>query len=94
MKKDTSIDDIIQQFFKLNNKEDLLLEGRMPEVWKQVVGPMIAQRTKYKSFVSGTIYIGVHEAALRFELTQLRSSLVEKMNDSLGKIMVKNIVFQ
>lgn len=88
------IEDIINQFFKENNRTQLLLETRAVELWKEVVGTFIAQKSKAKKICNGVLYVRVTEAALRFELCNSRTEIINKINEKLGASVVKDIVFQ
>lgn len=91
---ENQIENIITQYFKNNNKQHLLLETRAVEVWKEVVGSFIAQKTRVKQVKAGVMYVSVSDAALRFELNNSRSDIMDKINAHLNSKVVTNIVFQ
>lgn len=91
---ENQIENIITQYFKNNNKPQLLLEMRAVEVWKEVVGSFIAQKTRVKQVKAGVMYVSVSDAALRFELNNSRSDIMDKINAHLNSKVVTNIVFQ
>jgi hypothetical protein len=88
------IEDIINQFFRENNRTQLLLETRAVELWKEIVGSFIAQKSKAKKVCNGVLYVRVTEAALRFELSNSRTEIINRINAKLGTSVVKEIVFQ
>ena len=61
--------------------------------WADVVGPQIAARSEPVSFNRGTLTVAVPEAAWRQELTLEKERLTARLNQALGKNVVRDIYF-
>lgn len=61
-------------------------------IWKQAVGPDIAERTQPQSMNRGTLVIKAATAAWQNELTFLKADLIKRLNDALaGRLTVRNL---
>lgn len=61
--------------------------------WKDAVGEQIANVTAPVSSKRGILYVKVSDAVWRFELTRRKEEIVEKINLSITKNKIKDIVF-
>ena len=67
--------------------------GRAMARWADVVGPQIAARSEPVSFHGGTLTVAVREAAWRQELTLEKERLLTRLNEALGKNVVRDLFF-
>ena len=58
-----------------------------------MVGPQIAARTEPVSFSGGTLTVAVAESVWRQELTLDKDQLIGRLNEALGKKLVREIYF-
>jgi predicted nucleic acid-binding Zn ribbon protein len=85
---------ILGDLIKSQGWGDKLKELELPELWKEIVGDVIAERAKYKKFSDGIIYIATASSTWRTEL-QLRSEdIIKQLNQKLGNEKVKEIKFK
>lgn len=61
--------------------------------WAEVMGKSVAQRTTQVSFKDDTLFVTLNSAPLREELIFLRKQIIPKINDEVGKELVKKIRF-
>jgi hypothetical protein len=59
--------------------------------WPQAVGPRIAGSTTPSMFSRGVLTVRAHTASWQQELTYLKSELVTRLNDALGRKVVTEI---
>ncbi|MEM6531528.1 MAG: DUF721 domain-containing protein [Myxococcota bacterium] len=64
---------------------------RIARAWRQAVGPTLANRTHPDGFRRGVLIVKTASAAWQNELTYLRGELIEKINQTLGQEIVKDI---
>lgn len=81
-----------------NLLEETALQTRMEELnaannWEKIVGQQIAAQTSRPLVKNGMMQIGVPNASLRNELHMHRSRLRELLNQSIGKVIIKEIRF-
>jgi predicted nucleic acid-binding Zn ribbon protein len=70
-------------------------EYRLSQAWPEVVGRMVASRTKSIHFADGVYYVSIDSPAIRSELSFMRSELVRRLNEVCGSEgKVKEIVFR
>jgi len=61
-------------------------------VWPKVAGEKIAAVTEPRHIINGKLFIKVHNAAWRNELIFHRSELIRKMNQQIGRTVVREII--
>ncbi len=71
-----------------------LAEGSLPDVWRKVVGEVVAAQTRQVRFVQGTFYVHVTSSVIRSELMMQRLGLVQMINARLGVELVAQLVVQ
>lgn len=91
--EEQSVGDIIRQFIKNSGKEKLFLERKAVALWPELMGEYIAQNTGKVNVSQGVMYVQVLNAALRFELTNSRTMILNKINGQLGQEVITNVVF-
>ena len=79
--------------------ETYRLEGKLNEVkvvhsWEKVVGEMIARHTKDLYIRNGKLFVTIDSPALKNELTYSSSTIIEKLNNEAGCVVVEEIIFK
>lgn len=88
------ISDLLSQLYRQNNLSSVVDIYQVRSAYNEVVGELIARLTQSLRFESGTLYVRLLSAALRHEMTLRKQSLIEKINQQLGRSVVENIMFQ
>jgi hypothetical protein len=88
------IGDVIKQFLEKYGKNQLFLEKKAVEIWPKVVGDLIDRYTHKVSSKNGVLTVYVKNAALRFELMNRKSSIIEKLNQEVGAEVIKDILLK
>ena len=88
-----SVGELLDQLFKSPNIAAKIAEGALPDTWRQVVGPMVAEQTRQVRLVKGTLYVHVTSAVIRTELMQ-RDALARAINQKSGVNLVNQVVVQ
>jgi predicted nucleic acid-binding Zn ribbon protein len=73
--------------------EQDLLGWKAVEEWPQLVGPRVSKHTRAVGFRSGTLCIEVEGSAWMQELQFLKRDLIRKINEKLGRELVRNVRF-
>ena len=89
-----SIGDIIEGFMKEEKLDTQVDEYRACELWPRLVGPGINRYTVSRDVRGGVMYVRLSSAVLRNELMMGRSSLIQRINEALGREVIHEIVFQ
>ena len=88
------IGELFDQLFKSPNIAAKIAEGGLPNTWRQVVGPIVAEHTRQVRFVKGTLYVHVTSAVIRTELMMQRQALVTAINRECGVDIIREVVVQ
>ncbi len=89
-----SIADVIDGFLKAEHLDTQLDEQRASALWPQIVGQGINRYTVSREVSGGVLYVRLSSAALRNELTMGRSSLIQRINEALGREVIHEIIFR
>ncbi len=68
-----------------------LEEGRIWLVWEAAVGPQIAGKARPVAFRDGVLTVAVASAPWMQQLTFLKQGMLEKINQRLGRDLVRDI---
>jgi hypothetical protein len=76
----------------------LELSGKLGEygvwpIWNSTVGPAIARNAQPEKIRNGTLFVKVASSTWMQELQYMKEMISEKLNENLGKPVVKNIFF-
>ena len=68
-------------------------EQRLLEVWQKAVGPQISVQTRPDRLKRNTLFIKVSSSVWMQQLHILKQEIIEKLNQLLGKELIRNIHF-
>ncbi len=74
--------------------EELMIQEKIPEIWKEVVGEKIAQKAKTLRFDKGTLFIRILSSAWRTELMLRREQIKYEINRIYGSRIVDDIIIK
>ncbi len=89
-----SIAEIIGDFMQQEDIETAVLEHKALQLWGNVVGPGVNRMTTERYVDDGVITVKISSAALRNDLMLTRSSIIEQLNNLVGKPVIKEIIFR
>lgn len=89
-----SVGDIINQVLRQERLDVRLDEQRALAMWPELVGPGINRYTTARSVKDGVLTFTISSAPLRNQLMLSRSSLITRINESLGREVIKEIIFR
>ena len=89
-----SIAEIIGDFMQQEDIESAVLEHKALQLWSNVVGPGVNRMTTERYVDDGVITVKISSAALRNDLMLSRSSIIEQLNNLVGKPVIKEIIFR
>ena len=89
-----SIAQIIGDFMQQEDIEDAVLEQKALRLWQQVVGPGVNRMTTERYVENGVITVKISSAALRNDLMLTRSAIIAQLNELVGKLVIREIVFR
>ncbi len=69
-----------------------IAEGRLPETWRQVAGPMVASCTDGVAFKNGILTVRISSSVVRHETFMRRSQLRDAINLASGHALVRELI--
>ncbi|KAB2814636.1 DciA family protein [Phaeocystidibacter luteus] len=89
-----SLGEAIKAFVKKHELSGKLAEAEIVAAWSKVLGPAIDRRTtQIRLEANGLVRVKLDSSSLRQELSMNRTKLAAALNESIGKELVKDIVF-
>lgn len=89
-----TVGQIIQRYLEAENLDTKLDELRIAELWADVVGSGVNRYTVNRYVKDGCLYVRLSSAPLRNELMLGRSILVKRLNEAVGRDVIKDIIFR
>lgn len=86
------VGDILRQFFERPFVARKLAEGRLPELWQEIVGTHIASLTHTFELKQGILYVGISSSVARQEIFFRRDELMMLLNQRSGHRIVNAII--
>ncbi len=87
-----TIGEILQDFFARPEIAAKVAEGRIPEVWREVVGDLAANQTTDLRLENHVLYARIQSSVVRQELFYRRNSIAAKLNQVLGVKLVNVLI--
>ena len=67
-------------------------EREVCHIWPDVVGGMIASRTKSVRVMDGKLFVSFTSAVVRNEIMMVKEGLIRALNEKVGKEVVKEMI--
>ena len=89
-----SLGDVIKDFLRESGWEQKLDEVKIITEWDKLLGASLAKYTDEVFISNNKLHIRLNSATLRQELSYQRSELVKKLNDTVGKEIITDIILK
>lgn len=89
-----NIGQIIDELLKKENLDVALDEHRACALWPQIVGDGINRYTIKRYVNNGVMTVHLSSASLSNELMIKRASLIQRINEALGREIIREIIFK
>ena len=92
MKNNTiNLGEAITEFLSNYHLDNDYSKARIENSWYQITGKYLSKHTRKVRFNNGILTISIDSAAIRNELMYAREDIKQKINNSLGDNIVKEI---
>ena len=88
------MDELVEAVLKQMGLYQKFKEREVCNVWSEVVGQMIASRTKEVSITDGRLFVVFTSAVVKNEIMMVKEGLIKALNDRLGEQIVKDIIIK
>ncbi len=92
--KTQKIDELVETVLKQMGLYQKFKEREVCQVWSEVVGQMIASRTKSVNVSDGKLFVVFTSAVVRNEIMMVKDGLIKALNDKLGEQIIKDMVIK
>ena len=89
-----TIKQIIKDFFKGTNFQQIDETISLEVAWKKIVGQPIINNTKVENFINGKLIIKVANPIWRNEIFIQKNDILKKMQKKCNKIQIKDIILK
>ena len=87
-----SIGDAIDKFLEQSRIRGSIQALQIGDVWEDIMGKTIARYTEEIRIINDTLFITTHVAPLKQELIFQKEKIKLRVNEALGKKIIKKIV--
>lgn len=88
------IADILNDLVKEHRWEHSIASNKIPVLWNELLGDKGKDICIFQRFDEGKLFIHVHSAPWRNELSLRKLELINKLNQKIGFPLVKEIIFR
>jgi len=88
------VGDIIRKLMKNPKLSAKLDELDALDAWAKILGKNLLKFVVEQRLYKGKLYVKLKSAPLRNELSYKKSELIEKINQKIGKEIIKEIILQ
>lgn len=88
------MDELVTLVLRQMGLERKFQEHRVCEIWPEVVGQMIASRTKRVMIAEGRLFLTFTSAVVKNEIMMVKEGLIRALNDKVGAEVVKEIIIK
>lgn len=64
------------------------------QIWEELIGEQLCKYITDQKIYKGTLYVKLRSAVVRNELSYKKSEFIQKINNQLGKELIKEIVLK
>lgn len=86
--------DLLDEFFRRPYVAAKVAEGKLPEVWRAVVGNRAADETTELRLENHILHVRIRSSVLRQELFYQRIALQEELNARLGVRLINAVIIR
>ncbi len=88
------ISQILEELIERHEKYKKLRLFSVSSLWKKVVGENIASKAKVVDFIDGKLVVVCSDPMWRAELELRKNAIASRINEEIGKKLVKTIVLR
>ena len=89
-----SIGDAIQKFLEQSRIKGSIQALQIEDVWAEIMGKTIAKYTENIKIINDTLFITTHVGPLKQELIFQKEKIKLRVNEALGKVVIKEIIIK
>lgn len=91
---DQTLKEVINELLEKYRLTEKIDEVTLMQQWQELMGKMIAQHTKRIFLNKKKLYIELSSSVVRSELAIAKTKIIEMLNKSFGREVVKDIILK
>ena len=84
--------DLLEEFFRRPDIAAKVAEGKLPDLWREVVGDRAANETTELRLENHILHVRIRSSVLRQELFYQRESLQQALNEKAGVRLINAVI--
>ena len=89
-----SIADAIQKFLEQSRIKGSIQALQIEDMWEEIMGKTIAKYTEEIKIINDTLFITTHVGPLKQELIFQKEKIKLRVNEALGKNLIKEVIIK
>jgi hypothetical protein len=89
-----SLQEAIKQFLQKSKLKTGIQALRIEDIWEEIMGKTIAKYTDKIQIINSTLFITTTVAPLKNELLYQKEKIMERVNEALGEMTIKEVVIK
>jgi hypothetical protein len=89
-----SIGDALQKFLNASRIKGSIQALQIEDAWEEIMGKTVARYTDEIKIIHETLFITTHVAPLKQELRFQKEKIKLRVNEALGKNVIKEIIIK
>jgi predicted nucleic acid-binding Zn ribbon protein len=94
MSKEKPLKEVIDKLLRAYGYQDQLDEIDLINAYEDITGKMFANHTKQIYYKNKILYVYLDSAALKQELSYMKTTVILKLNQVIGRKIVEDIVIK
>ena len=86
------MDELMRLYLKQMGLTQRFKEREVCQLWPEVVGGMIASKTKNLRMVDGKLFVRFSSSVVKNEILLVKEGLLKALNDRVGEGVVKELI--
>ena len=89
-----SLQDAMQQFLKHSRLKNGIQAVRIEALWEEIMGKTVSKYTDKIQIINTTLFITTTVAPLKNELLYQKEKIIERVNELMGEVVIKEVVIK
>ena len=85
---------VIEDYIEALDVKGKLKEVRLIRSWEEIVGKTVAKKTDNIYIKDGKLFVEMNSSIARNELSMLKSSLIDRLNEKAGDKIISDIIIK
>lgn len=93
-RNEQSISEILREYLKISQLDNVVFSDRIAKIWEETLGADIAAATDRIFLQSGYLFVNLKSPSLKTELMMRRTMIANRLNEKLGRQIIKSVVIR